>query len=626
VNGIDRGQICFKSAAMAHRRETSADTNTPGQFRYWAFISYSHRDAEWARWLHRKLETYRIPEEWLGTRVADRTIPRRLHPIFRDRDELPSAGSLNDRIREALAASHALIVICSPSAATSLWVNEEVRAFKALGRTRWICPLIVEGEPHASDHPDLRLPECLPPALRFDVAADGTLSNQRSDPLAGDAREGKDGRSDACLKLIAGVLGIGFDDLRRRDLVRRRRRQLFGALLSSAILLLLGAGYVATADADFDVPGGTEIRRQFDRYGASIFRRVPSRRDMAQKLSETRRHYRQFVVDVVAQGKLTSEPSIWSRAQVAAAIYRDPEASNDDIRLLTPLLDQLFAGDIPRKVGGRPIGWGGDLSPRVETVFWVMMALTHALRREEPENDAIHTRYARYLDIVQEMTEPYYPLQDGGWNAVISEKPEDHSIYSSALALHALLELRSAGRCWKGDCQRLAAMIDDTSRWLVRAFVAEKSLVGWRIAASEETAPIPDLSLFVHGILGRPRMPTPDVVQQAALQQLVDLRLRPYHPAHFDLAYYTAYDNGRGQSETAIVRTRVFWYPWAIEALGHWLRRADTGEFSPDIKRALERSLGNAVVANANAAVGDIARVSLFATAETYYGLGGGIP
>ena len=327
-------------------------------------------------------------------------------------------------------------------------------------------------------------------------------------------------------------------------------------------------------------PAGPRIRRQLDRYGVSIFRPVHSREDVAQKLSDSRRHYRRFVVDTVAQGKVGSEPSVWTRGQVAAAVYRDPDATDDDLRLLVPLLDRLFEGDISMKVNGKPIGWGGDLVPRVETVFWVMMALTHALRRENAETEAIRTRYSRYLDIAQAMAEPYYPLQDGGWNAVISEKPEDHSIYSSALGLHALLELRSAGRCWRGSCQRLAVMIDDTSGWLVRAFIAEKSLMGWRLAASEETAPIPDLSFFVHGILGRSQVAAPDAVQKAALQHLTSLRRRPYHPAHADFTYYTTYNNGRGQSEAGFVRTRVIWYPWAIEALGHWLRRADRGEVS----------------------------------------------
>ena len=32
-----------------------------------AFLSYSHADAAWARWLLRRLETYRVPSRLVGT-------------------------------------------------------------------------------------------------------------------------------------------------------------------------------------------------------------------------------------------------------------------------------------------------------------------------------------------------------------------------------------------------------------------------------------------------------------------------------------------------------------------------------------------------------------------------------
>ena len=75
---------------MSYPNENSA--GTASEFRYWAFISYSQHDAKWAQWLHRRLETYRVPDRWLGARIGNRTIPRRLIPIFRDRDELSSVG------------------------------------------------------------------------------------------------------------------------------------------------------------------------------------------------------------------------------------------------------------------------------------------------------------------------------------------------------------------------------------------------------------------------------------------------------------------------------------------------------------------------------------------------------
>src|SRR5579862_4461695 len=134
--------------------------------RYSAFLSYSHQDERWARWLQRALETYRVPSHLVGTQTAAGTIPRRLAPVFRDRSDLPTASDLSATINEALRESGSLIVICSPSAAQSRWVNEEIGVFRRLGRGHRIYCLIVAGEPNASELPGRQDQECLPPALR----------------------------------------------------------------------------------------------------------------------------------------------------------------------------------------------------------------------------------------------------------------------------------------------------------------------------------------------------------------------------------------------------------------------------------------------------------------------------
>ncbi|MHA6205769.1 TIR domain-containing protein [Dyella soli] len=193
-------------------------------FRYRAFISYSHQDKSWADWLHKALETYRLPSRLVGTQTAAGTIPRRLAPIFRDREELASATDLGSKVNEALEQSANLIVICSPRSASSRWVEQEVLSFKRMGRSEHIFCLIVDGEPHAAECPGREEEECLAPALRFRVDADGQLGTERTEPIAADAREGKDGRGKAKLKLIAGMLDIGFDSLRQRELQRRNRR------------------------------------------------------------------------------------------------------------------------------------------------------------------------------------------------------------------------------------------------------------------------------------------------------------------------------------------------------------------------------------------------------------------
>ena len=88
-------------------------------------------------------------------------MPRRLFPVFRDRDELRAGGEVGGALREALLASRYLVVICSPSAADpSSWVGKEIEIFKAAGRSNDILPLIVEGQPHASRSAEGASQEC----------------------------------------------------------------------------------------------------------------------------------------------------------------------------------------------------------------------------------------------------------------------------------------------------------------------------------------------------------------------------------------------------------------------------------------------------------------------------------
>lgn len=185
---------------------------------YAAFISYSHQDQRWARWVHRSVERFRIPKR-LRERQDSESEARRLRPVFRDREELATAASLSDKINEALAQSAALIVICSPAAAASRWVDQEILAYKRMHGEGAIYCLIVEGNPGSGDDT-----ECFPPSLRFRIDQDGTLGNRPAEPIAADVRPGGDGRNLARLKIVAGLLNVGLDELRQRDQQRRTRR------------------------------------------------------------------------------------------------------------------------------------------------------------------------------------------------------------------------------------------------------------------------------------------------------------------------------------------------------------------------------------------------------------------
>lgn len=198
-------------------------------FQYRAYISYSHQDETWAKWLHAALESYHVPRRLVGTKGRFGEIPPRINPVFRDREDLSAARDLSQRITEALGQSESLIVICSPAAAQSRWVNEEIRQYRSSSEAKRIYCLIVDGDPGAESAER----RCFPPAL-FEGAG-----QQPFEPLAADVREWADGKRLAKLKLVAGLLGIRLDELRQRDQQRRRKIRAIAGLGAVAVLALV---------------------------------------------------------------------------------------------------------------------------------------------------------------------------------------------------------------------------------------------------------------------------------------------------------------------------------------------------------------------------------------------------
>lgn len=202
---------------------------------YRAFISYSHRDDAAAKSLHKRLETYRLPKKLIGQAGERGPIPERLTPIFRDLDELSAADDLTVEIKAALARSATLIVLCSPGAKASKWVNLEIETFRALhGNTRPVLAALIDGEPA----------DAFPLAL----IADG------QEPVAADFRKSRDGKRLALLKLVAGMAGAPLDALVQRDAQRQYRRVMAitgGALTAAlAMALLLVVALRAQSEAE----------------------------------------------------------------------------------------------------------------------------------------------------------------------------------------------------------------------------------------------------------------------------------------------------------------------------------------------------------------------------------------
>lgn len=171
---------------------------------YFAFISYKREDEKWAKWFQHELENYHLPTTLNGLE----NLPKTFRPVFRDVDEL-KAGNLPEQIYKALERSVNLVVICSPLAAKSDWVNKEITDFISIGKKKeidnveHIYPFIVDGVPNAIKV-DM---ECYPAALK-------TLSKVK-ERVGGNVNES--GRDKAFVKVLAGMLpSVKFDMLWNR--------------------------------------------------------------------------------------------------------------------------------------------------------------------------------------------------------------------------------------------------------------------------------------------------------------------------------------------------------------------------------------------------------------------------
>lgn len=85
------------------------------EFQYDAFLSYSHADRRAAAAIQKGLHRVGRP---MGRLRALR--------VFRDETELAANPDLWGRVTEAMDASRLLVLVTSPHAASSTWVNREL--------------------------------------------------------------------------------------------------------------------------------------------------------------------------------------------------------------------------------------------------------------------------------------------------------------------------------------------------------------------------------------------------------------------------------------------------------------------------------------------------------------------
>ena len=216
-------------------------------FDYFAFISYSHEDKETAQKLQKRLERYHMPAKLLQ---AHPELPKKLSPIFRDESDISGKGTLIETLHDNLRRSQYLILICSPSSAKSVYVNDEVKYFiEELHREDKIIPLIVGGIPRSKDSEI----ECFPPAIL-------SLDRER-EPLGIDLKTfGRDG---AFLRVIAAMLRLNFTYFKNRDDEERKRRLKIFASVAAMLAVIIG-GLVWYSVETFNLMQSNDFMTQYN--------------------------------------------------------------------------------------------------------------------------------------------------------------------------------------------------------------------------------------------------------------------------------------------------------------------------------------------------------------------------
>ena len=606
-------------------------------FKYWAFISYSHADEEWAKWLHKSIETYRVPRKIVGRQTLNGEIPKRLFPIFRDRDELPGASDLGGKIQEALQRSRNLIVICSPKSAVSKWVNEEVKTYKSLGRGDRVLCLMIDGEPNAA--PDSGLLECFPPAVRFQVTPAREIANEPAEPIAADARPGKDGKPNALLKLLSGLMGVGYDELRQRERQRQRQRQLRRSALTVALALLVLAVYAAVADAGLNLPASAKIRTLLDRHNASMFRPAHSDAEIRAATSSLRREFVESIKSgQTPQGHIA--PSLksggdqsleyWSNAQAIAAALKVPELSDADARQLVKGLDEAFASDstIEGK-DGKKYGWIAhpkEMRTQAEPAIWTATALANALGRPGLLTGEARDRAMKNLAYTHEVLKTYRPAENGGWNMFPNQlEPEVNNVYTTTLALLALLETRKANLPWEGSVEKRDQLLKATAQWLADRYDNKAGDPGWRAASETGQETVDGLTLQIYGELLRAEAEAGFVIPQKILIQIPDYLARcadrnlnfPNDSGEFAAPF----TDHRGVQYVAREALGFLWYPWAINTAELWLLHAEQVGAPREDQVRVRRALGHLIIEHGPEAVQKYKSEWTFQAAETLYGL-----
>ena len=193
-----------------------------------AFISYSRRDKEFVARLHRCLAKYSPPSGLLSEK-------RRLR-VFLDQSDFTGVDYF-DAIQAHLGNSRKLILICTPAAAKSEFVGDEIERFAQLHDPSDIIPVLWKGVPNNEAQPgqeaERAFPQALCEMLEMPLAVD--FRGYQPSSMSPD----RGAFQSAWMMLLANLLGVSRAEVEERELRRRRQtRRLWSAGVATVFAAL----------------------------------------------------------------------------------------------------------------------------------------------------------------------------------------------------------------------------------------------------------------------------------------------------------------------------------------------------------------------------------------------------
>lgn len=183
------------------------------KYKYFAFISYSHKDIEDAKRLEQFLCDFRLP---VHIKEKYPNCPNELGDIFRDNSSMNACPDLDTEIKRHLDESEYLFIVCSPYSAQSPWVKSEIEYFKENRSLKNIYPFVVSGVINA-DKRDAEQ-ECIPEPLgRPYKGRAANISTYSSDPTISFEH--------AIVEIIADIIQVDVDEIWQRHIRLEEERK-----------------------------------------------------------------------------------------------------------------------------------------------------------------------------------------------------------------------------------------------------------------------------------------------------------------------------------------------------------------------------------------------------------------